>query len=56
MLNCKQATAVMSQGMDKKLGLLQKANLRLHLIMCEGCRNFSKQMQFLRESLRKFPQ
>ena len=56
MLNCKQATALMSRGMDKKLGILQKTSLRLHLMMCEGCRNFNKQMQFLREGLRKFPQ
>ncbi|MDE2260452.1 MAG: zf-HC2 domain-containing protein [Betaproteobacteria bacterium] len=56
MLNCKQATALMSLGMDKKLGVLQKTSLRLHLMMCEGCRNFNKQMQLLREGLRKFPQ
>ncbi len=56
MLDCKRATALMSQGMDKKLGMLQKTSLRLHLMMCEGCRNFNKQMQFLREGLRKFPQ
>lgn len=56
MLNCKQATALMSQGMDKKLGVLQKTSLRFHLMMCDGCRNFNKQMQFLREGLRKFTQ
>ncbi len=56
MLNCKRATAVISQGLDKNLGILQKTSLRFHLLMCEGCRNFDKQMQFLREGLRKFPQ
>jgi predicted anti-sigma-YlaC factor YlaD len=56
MLSCKQATALMSQGMDKKLGVMQKAGLRFHLLMCDGCRNFSKQIQFLRESIRRFPQ
>jgi hypothetical protein len=56
MLNCKQATALMSQGMDRKLGIFLRANLRFHLIMCDGCRNFEKQVQFLREGLRKFPQ
>jgi predicted anti-sigma-YlaC factor YlaD len=35
---------------------VQKANLRHHLLMCEGCRNFNKQMQFLRERLKKSPQ
>ncbi|WP_420841212.1 hypothetical protein [Ferrovum myxofaciens] len=42
--------------MDQNLGLLQKTTLRFHLMMCQGCRNFNKQMQFLREGLRKFPQ
>lgn len=56
MLNCKQAVALMSQGMDRKLGLRQKMSLRFHLMMCSGCRNFSKQMEFLREGCRKFPQ
>lgn len=56
MLNCKQATALMSQRMDKELGMLQKMGLRFHLMMCGGCRNFGKQMKFLREGCRKFPQ
>jgi predicted anti-sigma-YlaC factor YlaD len=54
MLNCKQAAALMSQRMDKELGMLQKMSLRVHLMMCKGCRNFSKQMGFLRESCRKY--
>ena len=56
MLNCKQAAALMSQGMDKELGMMQKMSLHFHLMMCRGCRNFSKQMEFLRQSCRKFPQ
>jgi predicted anti-sigma-YlaC factor YlaD len=55
MLNCKQAAALMSQGMDKELGLFQKMSLRAHLMMCKGCRNFNKQMAFLRQSIQKFP-
>jgi len=56
MLNCKQAAALMSQGMDKKLGTLQRVNLRFHLMMCSGCRNFSDQIMLLRKSCEKFPQ
>jgi predicted anti-sigma-YlaC factor YlaD len=56
MLNCKQAAALMSQGMDKKLGVMQKMSLRFHLMMCSGCRNFSKQMEFLRHGCRELPQ
>ncbi|MBI5626468.1 MAG: zf-HC2 domain-containing protein [Nitrosomonadales bacterium] len=56
MLNCKHATMLMSQGMDKKLGMMQKMGLRFHLMMCSGCRNFNKQMEFLRQGCRKFTQ
>ena len=55
MLNCKQAAALMSQGMDKELGLLQQMSLRFHLMMCDGCRNCKKQMMFLRKSCEEFP-
>ena len=56
MLNCKQAASLMSLGMDKDLGVLQRMSLRFHLMMCSGCRNFNKQMEFLRQGCRKFPQ
>ena len=56
MLNCKQAAALMSQGMDKELGMLQQMSLRFHLMMCGGCRNCKKQMMFLHESCERFPQ
>ena len=54
MLNCKEATALMSQGMDKELGVRQKMGLQIHLMMCSGCRNFMIQMEFLRQSCHKF--
>ena len=56
MLNCKRATELMSQGMDKQQSLSQRMNLRFHLMMCSGCRNFKKQMIFLRQSCEKLPQ
>lgn len=56
MLNCKQATKLMSQGMDRDLSLGRKMSLRFHLMMCSGCRNFSKQLEFLRQGCRKISQ
>ncbi len=55
MLNCKQATELMSRGMDRNLSLNRRISLRIHLMMCSGCRNFNKQMQFLRHASRKIP-
>ncbi len=56
MLNCKQATALMSQKMDRDLHFGKRMSLRFHLMMCSGCRNFSKQMEFLRTASRKISQ
>ncbi len=53
MLNCKQATALISQRMDRDLPLSQRAGLRFHLMMCSGCRNYNRQMNFLRQACRK---
>ena len=54
MLNCKQAAALMSQGMDKELGMLQQMSLRFHLMMCGGCHNFKQQMGDLRAITRAY--
>lgn len=53
MLNCKQATHLMSEAQDRKLALGERLPLRLHLLTCVGCRNFSKQMDFLRAASRE---
>jgi hypothetical protein len=54
MLSCKQTTELLSQGQDRKLGLREKIALRLHLAICDGCRNFRRQMNFLRRACRHF--
>ena len=48
MLNCKEATALMSQAQDRPLGRVERLRLRLHLLFCRGCRRFNAQMTFLR--------
>ncbi len=50
MLNCKQASELMSQGMDMNLSLRQRMSLKLHTMMCSGCSNFLSQISFLRKA------
>jgi len=52
MLTCKEVSRLVSQGLDRKLGFGERVALRLHLAICEGCANFSGQMQFLRRAAR----
>lgn len=55
MLNCKDATRLMSAAQDRPLGLAEKARLEMHLALCRGCRNFRRQMDFLRAACRRLP-
>ena len=54
MLNCKEATRLVSESQDRKLSLRETLPLRLHLMFCAGCRNFNKHVPFLREAMRAF--
>ena len=48
MLSCKEASRLVSEGLDRRLGFGQRVALRLHLAICDGCSNFSRQVAFLR--------
>ncbi len=52
-LSCKEATQLVSQGLDRRLGLAERAALRLHLAICNGCSNFRKQVVFLRKAMQR---
>ncbi len=54
MLNCKQASELMSQEMDTPLPLAKRIPLRLHLMMCDGCTGFLSQLRFLRMAAKRF--
>jgi predicted anti-sigma-YlaC factor YlaD len=53
MLSCKEVSRLVSQGLDRRLGLVERLRLRVHLALCDGCTNFSEQMAFLRKALRE---
>ena len=50
MLSCREATHLLSEAQDRNLVLPEKLQLEIHLALCKGCRNFRKQMSFLREA------
>ncbi len=52
MLTCKEASALVSQGLDRRLSWRQRLNLRLHLLACDACTSFKRQMQFLQIAVR----
>jgi Putative zinc-finger len=52
LLSCKEVSQLVSQGLDRRLGWVERVRLRLHLAICDGCTNFNKQMDFLRRAVR----
>ena len=52
MLSCKETTRLLSQREDRRLGFGERVALRVHLAICDGCRNVSRQFRFLRQAVR----
>jgi hypothetical protein len=51
MLNCKQTSQLISQSLDRPLTLRERFELKLHLIICKYCRQFSQHLQTLRVAI-----
>lgn len=47
MPDCQEISLLVSKGLDKKLSLPERITVRLHLLICSGCRNFSRQTRFI---------
>ena len=50
-LTCKEASRLLSQSMDRQMSVGELARLRLHLTLCDACRNFERQMKQLRQAV-----
>ena len=53
LLSCKETTRLLSQGEDRKLAFGERVALRVHLVICNGCRNVGMQFTFLRSAVRR---
>jgi hypothetical protein len=51
MLSCKDSSRLLSQREDRKLNFGERVALRLHLAICDACRNASVQFRFLRAAV-----
>jgi len=52
-LSCKETTRLLSQGEDRRLAFGERIALRVHLAICEGCRNVNAQFRFLRLAVKE---
>jgi len=53
---CPQVIRILSLGMDKELSLLTRIKLRIHYLMCSFCKRYAKQLKYMREVAREFPE
>lgn len=54
MMNCHQATRLMSEARERRLSLTEKLALRFHQSMCAGCRRFEGQVGFIGKAARRY--
>src|SRR5216117_374753 len=53
---CPEVTRILSLGMDRKLPLSTRIKLRIHYLMCSFCERYEKQLKYMREVAREFPE
>lgn len=54
MLNCREVTRLSSQESERVLSLRERIAMWQHTLMCSGCRNFRRQMAFLRRAAERY--
>lgn len=54
MLNCQEVTRLFSESQERKLTFKETMGLKLHTLMCNGCRNYGKHLQYLRILARSY--
>ena len=47
MLSCKEATRLVSEGLDRELPFWRRLSLRFHVFMCRGCSSYTRQIKAL---------
>lgn len=52
---CPEVVRILSLGMDKRLSLMMRTKLRIHYLMCSFCQRYMKQLKYIREVSREFP-
>lgn len=56
MLSCKDVSRLNSQAQERRLTGRERLGVRLHLLICKGCREFARRLQTLRAACRQLDQ
>lgn len=52
--SCRHTSELLSQAQERPLTLTEKVLVHVHLPLCNGCRNFRAQLDFMRRAARKY--
>jgi hypothetical protein len=50
-LTCRDATRLVLEGEDRRLGAAERLRLRLHLLVCRHCPRFVRQVELMRGAM-----
>ena len=50
MSSCKEVSRLISESLERKLPIQKRITIRIHLLYCEFCSAYKKQMLLLREA------
>ncbi|HEY0268306.1 MAG TPA: zf-HC2 domain-containing protein [Methyloradius sp.] len=54
MLSCKEASRLISQSLDRQLTVRERLSLRFHLLLCDMCTAFRRQLGVIRLAVRRY--
>lgn len=56
LISCKDASRLISQMQDGNLPLRHRVRIRLHLLLCDACTRFERQLGVLHAALQRYRQ
>jgi predicted anti-sigma-YlaC factor YlaD len=56
LVSCKDVSHLLSQEQEQALSSFARLRVKWHLAVCSMCRAFDKQLQFMRETMRRYRQ
>ena len=48
---CREVTRLVLEGEERRLGWVDRTAIRLHLMVCEACPRFMRQVEFMRHAM-----
>ncbi len=54
MISCRDVSALVSRSLDESLTVRERMKIRLHLMFCEACSRFERQVRFMDRAMRDY--